>query len=623
MPFNPTDEQRQILNHNLDRHARVLAGPGTGKSATFIALLIKNAGNVRTRLLTFTRAATAELISKIEENENVECERPSTLHAFCISILLRNPGLGEFPRPLRMTDDWERDCIVEATLSRRLHILKWRVTDLFGELAANWESFIPEEAPKVTPEQRARFMGAWQQHREIFGYTLPSELPYALRTALQDHDELEGLDYRLLVVDEYQDLNSCDLEVLRELAERGSIILAAGDDDQSIYSFRKAHPAGIRRFLDDYQGASDYPLSLTQRCAKRIVAWANFVIQGDPDRPRNRPVLTATPAAPEGDVGLFSFGGETAEARGIARIAKKLIEEGRVPASEILILLRTDYHGQFSKKIKEALEREEIPFSDPSTVDELMESPRTRAIVSKLRLLMNREDSLAWATLLYLTRGIGDAFVDYIYDHARDRRITFATALLQLRANSFENGPQGSARRAHALIDETLAWLDATVVPDVTPDGGWAAWIIELFRETPSPISAELSEILTSVEERIEPTDDLGRHLSQVWPFAKDMALARSNGVRIMTLGASKGLTVRAVIIGALENGIVPKDGCELGEERRLLYVGMTRAREFLYGTWARTRRGPTARAGRAHVGQPRQLSAFLEGGPVRTQRVP
>ena len=126
-------------------------------------------------------------------------------------------------------------------------------------------------------------MGGWQEHRQIMGYALLSELPYALRIALRDHPDLDGVDYRVLVVDRYQDLNACDLDVLQRLA-RGCTIIAAGDDDQSIYSFRKAHPQGIREFLEDYPGAADYPLTITRRCARSIVNWANYVIQGDPDR---------------------------------------------------------------------------------------------------------------------------------------------------------------------------------------------------------------------------------------------------------------------------------------------------------------------------------------------------
>src|SRR5687767_10979267 len=118
MPFRPTVEQEAIIAHDLTRHARILAGPGTGKSATVIALLNSRMGDIdgRAKLLTFTRAATGELVQKLGENPEIVCENPSTLHSFCIAALLANPGLGEFPKPLRMADDWERKCLVEASL---------------------------------------------------------------------------------------------------------------------------------------------------------------------------------------------------------------------------------------------------------------------------------------------------------------------------------------------------------------------------------------------------------------------------------------------------------------------------------------------------------------------------
>src|SRR5437660_13426 len=142
MAFNPTDEQRAVLAHELRRHGRILAGPGTGKSATLITLLNSVAPDspIRAKLLTFTRAATAELAHKLSEAENVLCERPSTIHSFCISVLLQNPGVGEFPEPFRMADDWENRELVRRTLARRLNIVLRDVRELFAELAANWDS---------------------------------------------------------------------------------------------------------------------------------------------------------------------------------------------------------------------------------------------------------------------------------------------------------------------------------------------------------------------------------------------------------------------------------------------------------------------------------------------------
>jgi DNA helicase-2/ATP-dependent DNA helicase PcrA len=314
-------------------------------------------------------------------------------------------------------------------------------------MAANWESLRPEEDPKVDPQERARFVGAWNEHRQVYGYTLLAELPYALRNALQDHPDLEGVNYDLLVVDEYQDLNACDLEVLQRIAERGCSIIGAGDDDQSIYSFRRAAPEGIRRFPNDYPGSKDYPLSVTQRCGSRIIEWATYVIEGDPDRPRNRRRLTSADGAPPGEVALLAFLDETAEAQGIVSIIERLVNRERIPPSEILKLLRSDYRGAFSNPMKELLGRLGIACSDPDAVERMLGEPTNRRTLEVFRLLVNRHDSLAWASLLHLTSGIGESFVDYIYDRARLARVQFGQTLLEAYGNSFPKGPAGSSKR--------------------------------------------------------------------------------------------------------------------------------------------------------------------------------
>src|SRR6266852_1900932 len=120
MAYVPTAEQGAILAHVLNRNARVLAGPGTGKSATLLALMDRLLGDEpepRIKLLTFTRAATAELAKKVSDHPAAATQRPSTIHSFSISVLLRNPGTGNFPEPLRIADDWEDGEIVYPTFA--------------------------------------------------------------------------------------------------------------------------------------------------------------------------------------------------------------------------------------------------------------------------------------------------------------------------------------------------------------------------------------------------------------------------------------------------------------------------------------------------------------------------
>ena len=185
----------------------------------------------------------------------------------------------------------------------------------------------------MNPEHRARFYGGWSEHRQVYGYTLLAELPYALLHAIQNHSDLEGVDFDLLIVDEYQDLNACDLSVLQNLADRGCSIIGAGDDDQSIYAFRRAAPEGIRRFGEDYPQFADYALSVSQRCGSRIIEWATYVIEGDPDRPRIRPRLRPAEGSSPGEVALLAFDDQVTEAEGIA----DLVQRGGYDFLQILV----------------------------------------------------------------------------------------------------------------------------------------------------------------------------------------------------------------------------------------------------------------------------------------------
>lgn len=284
------------------------------------------------------------------------------------------------------------------------------------------------------------------------------------------------------------------------------------------------------------------------------------------------------------------------------------------------MLLHSDYRGMFSKPIKEALDDLDVPYSDPDWVKHLLAEEKNRQLLSVLRLLVNRSDSLAWASLLTIKRGIGGSFIDSIYKRAKDSNSQFGETLLRERDKGFPEGPTASSSKALALIEETMDWLDGLSLPE-EPESNWSEWIVDNTGGSvvPAP-STEFVELLSSIDEFAEEECEFGRYLSQIYPLAKDVAVTESDGVRIMTMAASKGLTVEATVISALEHGIIPRPDADQNEERRLLYVAMTRARRFVYGTWARRRQGPTARAGRERVRQRRNLCMFLRSGPVRSQ---
>ena len=606
--------------HDPHAHGVVLAGPGTGKSAAMVAYIEQLANSEeppRVRMLTFTRAATSELALKVSEHPALAAQRPSTIHSFAISVLMRNPGAASFPQPLRMADDWEHKNIVRITLARRAAVHLRVVDQLLRELEANWQSLRPEDDPQIEETIRTRFLGAWDEHRRVYGYTMLSELPNLLRQALVNHDHLRGIDYDLLIVDEYQDLNACDLEALRLIGNRGCAILGAGDDDQSIYGFRKAAPEGIRRFPDDYIPSESYTLSIAKRCARRIIEWSRFVIEGDPDRPA-RPALTPEDGAPDGEIALLSFPRNDAEAVGIAALVEQLVAEG-LPPDQILVLFRGDYNGHFSAPVTEELTRRGIAVSDPEVVGRALSQEGNRRSLAMLRLAVSMEDSLAWAAIMHLTTNVGERFFDHVYRVAVAARLSFGGALLREYDNRFQGAPKSSAGRATEAIRAVQAWVDDHPIPDECPPEGWGHWIAATAASDAFPgFDEELARIIEMIDAVVEPAD-LSRFLGQIVPLGTDLAAARSQGVRIMTMGGSKGLTVQATIVAGAEEGIVPRPEAELAEERRLLYVAMTRARSHLFVTWCQQRTGPTARSGAANVGL-RTHSNFLAGGPVQSQ---
>ena len=141
-----------------------------------------------------------------------------------------------------------------------------------------------------------------------------------------------------------------------------------------------------------------------------------------------------------------------------------------------------------------------------------------------------------------------------------ESRTQFGSALLSAHAEDFDGAPAAAGRLAAELIDAMTEWLDAIEVPPTEEGTDWGAWIILTAGTGPvgAPSDA-LRELLMALDENAEPEQELGRYLGQIWPLGEDRALAESAGVRIMTMAGAKGLTVRATIVAALEDEIIPR----------------------------------------------------------------
>jgi len=245
-----TEEQKGVIAHDHTKNGVVRAGPGTGKSLTVVSLarrLSEEHPGVKVRFVTFTRAATSELLKKIS-SEGSKKLKPSTMHSFAMSILMQNQDALPTQLPLRIPSDYETKKIIYPYIARLIGTTPTKVGELVRAMASMWENLDPDFTVQITPTEKARFTSAYQEAARLYGFTLLAQLPELLRRLLNDHAEVKGLDFDFLIIDEYQDLNKCEIAVLKLLNQRGKTVLAVGDEDQSIYSFRKAHPAGIRDF---------------------------------------------------------------------------------------------------------------------------------------------------------------------------------------------------------------------------------------------------------------------------------------------------------------------------------------------------------------------------------------
>lgn len=612
-----TDQQEKIINHDHKKNGVVRAGPGTGKSMTVVALVQRlakegKAGGVK--FLTFTRAATSELAKKIASTDGLEI-KPSTIHSFSASILMRNQDALPTKLPLRIPSDFE-ESIIHSYISEKSGIRKNNIKKLVYWKAAKWESLDEEDVKNFTAEEKSRFNSAFQSASKLFGFTLLSQLPDLLRKMLSEQSEIEGVDLNFLIVDEYQDLNKCEVELLSLLQQRGIPVLAVGDEDQSIYSFRRAHPAGIRDFEKTFPESEVYDLSICHRCPQNLIDWAQYVIQGDLTRP-DRPALEAKNTE-KANIHLLHFASDSSEAKGVAIMIEYLIQQKSFDPSEILVLTRTDSNDRFTKAIKQELISKSVPVSDLRAYKDLLEQKETIKLLALLRLLHNKNDSLAWITLATCKRGLGKSKIDKLIRKSESNNVEFAKTIWGEIDNSYPTEPSRPFKELTEGINNILTIYKEQETRD---DICWGQWIADNSESILGiSISEELRTLLIEIDKRIDGQNySLGFFVSQMVPIIKDIVNEKQDGVRFMTIQSSKGLTSRATFVVGVDNDLIPRPGENPAEERRLLYVAMTRSQETLVMTWANRRTGPQARSGRSNVSR-RNYSDFLQNGPVESK---
>lgn len=604
-------------------NARLLAGPGTGKTRTLVdlvsSLISSHDAEVGEILcLTFTRAAAAGLRSKIKSKLGPGVEPVvHTLHGFALHQLMArhvNTGAGT-ARP-RIADDWEERNVVLEDLKRLLAAKDIKeVKGRLKDLAAAWETR-PEDDP-TTAHPDAPFVGALQQHKKQYGYILRSELVFLLKQTLdQDPDfHLTG-NYKWVIVDEYQDLNRCDIAVIDQIAARGAHLFVAGDDDQSIYQhLRHAHPDGIREFCVSNH-AADLRLGTCVRCDRRIIEVATSVIRQEVGRTDK--TLDRHATAGEGMVKSVAFPNGDVEAMGIAQLSRKFIDAGIEP-HQVLVLLRSDKNSAFSGPIDAAMRAMGVASIVRTAERSTLNERAGRVVLGYIRVAVDGRDHLAWRTVMAEGNlGVGDTGIASLHAiSTANNDLPLADVIERVEANPTLAGGRGPAlARAIAAIRATVDTLRSEIA---AADGDAEQQIKAVFAAfPPSPELVAVEGELESLRLAYSP-NDLVDLLSQIALRREEEEAITPASVNIMSMHKAKGLDACVVIVAAAEEELIPGPN-DRSEERRLFYVSLTRARHALFITHARRRTGQQARSGNGDANN-HVRTKFLDAAALPVER--
>lgn len=603
---------QHVAAHDASPQIRLVAGPGTGKSHCIEErvrwLLAAGIPPQSIYAVSFTRAASRDLQQRVEYHcmqngqPGVTQVRVSTLHSLALRILRLGGLLAAFPVGPYILDDWESENIIDHEFSHLSRKSPSRCAEIRRYYEAFWSTgqwgppnYIPPNPPIDAAEQNG--FGAFHGPRTLtYCCVLAGEsvrrCSEAIAAGILNPAALLGIQH--LMVDEFQDLNQSDIDLVEELISSGVATFIAGDDDQSIYSFRYAAPTGIQQFPAWHPGLGDHMLVDCFRCAQDIVLCANTFIAhfALPNRiPKALNSLHAQAVPPEtGVVHRWHFQRDWDEAQAVAESCRDLIAEG-VPPRELLVLV-SNKRVQVPL-LRQAFQNSNVEFDAPRA-DSFLDEDSGRFILSILRIVCDASDYVAHRTLLGTLPGVGAGTCKRIAEETLSAAIRYRDIFyIPLPAQFLKGRALAAVNHARAVCAQLTGWLagdtlaqrNGDLITLLTQTFGAAAageWVI---------FAAHLPQDITLEELRdyvwADNDEQQCRILERVYlrlnlePPAAGFLPQR---VRVMTTHGAKGLNATVVFVPGLEESILPGNfrqpfpGLVL-EAARLLYVSMTRAR--------------------------------------------
>ena len=445
----------------------------------------------------------------------------------------------------------------------------------------------------------------YQERCEQAGLVDFAEILLRAHEVLRDHPPLlQHYRHRFqqLLIDEFQDTNSLQYAFIRLLAGDTGQVFVVGDDDQAIYGWRGAKVENVNRFLRDFPGAKTIRLEQNYRSSANILSAANAVIAHNPSRLGKQLWTDSGEGEP---IDLYSAFNEIDEARFVIERIRQWVRDGG-SHGECAILYRSNAQ---SRAFEETLLGEQIPFRVYGGM-RFFERAEIKDTLAYLRLMANRDDDAAFERAVNTPpRGIGERTLDEVRRRARDRSITLWKASAEVAAGDALPARARNAIAAFAQLIEAITEEAGDLPLKDKIDHALARSGLRTHYELQSKGSLDsrtdnLDELVSVASRFVKGDDEETAALSELVAFLAYAALeagegqteAGEDGVQLMTLHSAKGLEFPLVFLVGLEEGLFPnnksiEESGRLEEERRLAYVGITRARQKLVITYAEARR--------------------------------
>ncbi|NCU38891.1 ATP-dependent DNA helicase PcrA [Candidatus Saccharibacteria bacterium] len=593
----------------------ILAGAGSGKTKTLthrIAHLIANEGLWPEELLavTFTNKAAREMRERLWtllENQHTAGQVPrsfmpwmGTFHGICVKLLrLDGSAIGVRPNFVIYDEDDRLGLIKKALKELGLHNKQIKPRAVSGSISNAKNQLITPEAYALTaqfPFQQdvASVYERYELLKEQAGALDFDDLLLETVRLLKEHQPTRDKwrsQFKHILIDEYQDTNAAQYAIVRTLVNDDNNICVVGDDWQSIYSWRGADYTNILNFERDFPGTTVIKLEQNYRSTGAILDAAHQVITKNVERTDKKLWTEEGKGLP---VEIHEVYDESEEAYAVASRIRAQVDIGARQYGEFAVLYRMN---SLSYLLERALLSMRIPYQIIGGV-RFYDRAEIKDIISYLRLVYQPADVMSFSRVVNVPkRGLGATSVEKFLAWQADSGMDIISALVAVEQ---ARGITPRARQALAKLGELLRNAQAKVEDSMTPSE-LIEWLIETTQYRDYVLDGT-----PAGEERIENLDSLisdARSFASVSDFLEEVSLmsgadtaSSDQKVTLMTLHAAKGLEFPVVWMVGLEEGIFPHSRVfdagpsELEEERRLCYVGMTRAREELHLSYAASR---------------------------------